>query len=100
MIRWFGRWLRDEDTGVESEPPIRLFVRHATRPEPDLAHHEGVWRYEPAWPLERSRPGARGGRPGVELAVRPDVGVRAWISCAGHLPWGQSQDLREDARGP
>jgi hypothetical protein len=28
--------------------------------------------------------------------VRPDVGVRAWISCAGHLPWGQSQDLRED----
>jgi uncharacterized protein len=98
MIRWFGRWLRDEDTGVESEPPIRLFVRHATRPEPDLAHHEGVWRYEPAWPLERSRALvlAPGGSGVDELHVRPDVGVRAWISCAGHLPWGQSQDLRED----
>jgi hypothetical protein len=98
MIRWFGRWLRDEDTGVDREPPIRVFVRHATHPEPDLARHEGVWRYEDAWPLARSRAvvlSADG--PGTaELAVRPDVGVRAWISCAGHLPWGQSQDLRED----
>jgi predicted acyl esterase len=98
MIRWFGCWLRDEETGVDREPPMRLFVRHATRPEPDLAQHEGVWRYEPAWPLERSRPLVLtvDGAGADELAVRPDVGVRAWISCAGHLPWGQSQDLRED----
>ena len=54
MIQWFGRWLRDEDNGVDREPPIRVFVRHATRPEPDLAEHEGVWRAEPGWPLERS----------------------------------------------
>ena len=103
MIRWFGRWLRDDDTGVDREPPIRVFVRHATRPEPDLAHHEGVWRCEPAWPLERSRPlvliphEAGPDRTDKDtLSVRPDVGVRAWISCAGALPWGQSQDLRED----
>ena len=103
MIRWFGRWLRDDDTGVDREPPIRVFVRHATRPEPDLAHHEGVWRYEPAWPLERSRPlvliAHETGPDRTDkdtLSVRPDVGVRAWISCAGALPWGQSQDLRED----
>ena len=41
MIQWFGRWLRDEDNGVDREPPIRVFVRHATRPEPDLAEHDG-----------------------------------------------------------
>jgi hypothetical protein len=28
--------------------------------------------------------------------VRPDVGVDAWIDCAGHLPWGQSSDQRHD----
>jgi hypothetical protein len=28
--------------------------------------------------------------------VRADVGVDAWIDCAGHLPWGQSGDLRFD----
>jgi uncharacterized protein len=28
--------------------------------------------------------------------VRPDVGSAAWISCAGHLPFGQPGDQRED----
>ena len=98
MIRWFGRWLRDEDNGVDREPPIRVFVRHATRPEPDLAEHEGVWRSEPGWPLDRSStleltPAGAGQD---ILAVRPDVGTSAWISCAGRLPWGQPQDQRGD----
>ena len=98
MILWFGRWLRDEDNGVDREPPIRVFVRHATRPEPDLAEHAGVWRAEPGWPLERSStldltPAGRGDD---VLAVRPDVGSSAWISCAGQLPWGQPQDQRGD----
>jgi predicted acyl esterase len=50
MIRWFGHWLRDDDNGVETDPPVRLFVRRATHPEPDLAEHAGRWRAEPGWP--------------------------------------------------
>jgi hypothetical protein len=30
------------------------------------------------------------------LAVRADVGSAAWISCAGHLPFGQPDDQRSD----
>ncbi|WP_372734472.1 CocE/NonD family hydrolase C-terminal non-catalytic domain-containing protein, partial [Nocardioides sp.] len=30
------------------------------------------------------------------LRVEPDVGISAWIDCAGHLPWGLSGDQRED----
>src|SRR4029077_14971761 len=30
------------------------------------------------------------------LTVRGDVGWTAWISCAGHLPFGQPIDQRED----
>jgi uncharacterized protein len=30
------------------------------------------------------------------LEVRPDVGSAAWISCAGHLPFGQPDDQRVD----
>jgi uncharacterized protein len=30
------------------------------------------------------------------LEVRPDVGSAAWISCAGHLPFGQPGDQRGD----
>jgi hypothetical protein len=37
---------------------------------------------------------AEGG--GDRLQVRPDVGSTAWISCAGHLPFGQPDDQRTD----
>ncbi len=44
-------------------------------------------------PLRRS--GSRStGRP--PYVVRPDIGTAAWISCAGHLPYGQSLDQRAD----
>ncbi len=98
MIRWFGRWLRDEDNGVDRDRPIRIFVRHATRPEPDLAEHAGVWRSEPGWPLDRShvRELVPAGDGEDALSVRADVGTSAWNSCAGRLPWGQPQDQRGD----
>ncbi len=99
LIRWFSRWLRDDDNGVDGEPPIQVFVRRSTRPEPDLALVRGGWRHEPGWPLARAR----------ELVLRPssptgtdtiriegDVGTAAWISCAGRLPWGQPTDQRAD----
>jgi hypothetical protein len=103
MIRWFGHWLRDDANGVDRDPPVRVFVRHAARPAPDLAIHDGVWRVEPGWPLERSRRevrrvadvGAASGR-WARLHVRPDTGTAAWISCAGQLPWGQPGDQRAD----
>ena len=47
LIRWFRRWLCDEPNGIEDEPPIQVFVRRSTRPEPDLAELRGEWRSEP-----------------------------------------------------
>jgi predicted acyl esterase len=99
LVRWFGRWLRDEDNGVDGEPPIQVFVRRSTRPEPDLAELRGAWRHEPGWPLERSWVEVLRPEPpeGVdELPIEGDVGTSAWISCAGRLPWGQPSDQRED----
>ena len=98
LVRWFRRWLCDEENGVESVPPIRVFVRRSTRPEPDLTELRGSWRFEPRWPPERAReevltPEDRSPR---ELEIRGDVGTSAWISCAGRLPWGQPADQRED----
>jgi uncharacterized protein len=73
---------------------------HPTRP--DLDEHAGVWRDEPAWPPERATTLALAlqeatAGPAVDrLEVRPDVGSAAWISCAGHLPFGQPGDQRSD----
>ena len=98
LIRWFGRWLDDRDTGVDREPPIRVFVRHSTAPAPDLAMVDGEWRFEDMWPPARLRSQSFG--PGGEgtdhLMARADVGTAAWITCAGGLPWGQPSDQRED----
>jgi uncharacterized protein len=99
LIRWFRRWLCDEENGVDEEPPVCLFVRRSTKPEPDLAEMRGSWRYEAGWPLERGGTLTLTPDPAVgrdEHEVRGDVGTNAWISCAGRLPWGQPLDQRED----
>jgi hypothetical protein len=48
------------------------------------------------WPSAASSTDTRALEGVRSLAVRPDVGVSAWIDCAGHLPWGLSGDQRED----
>jgi predicted acyl esterase len=98
LERWFGRWLRDdESTGIDDEPPIRVFVRRSTRPEPDLAEMNGHWRYEPGWPLERARTLELRHAAGIgRIAIEGDLGTSGWISCAGRLPWGQPLDQRAD----
>jgi putative CocE/NonD family hydrolase len=98
MARWFDHHLRGIDTGVDREPPVQVFVRYPTVPEPDLAVHDGAWRADGSWPV----PGATERRlqpdePGVvEYTVEGDVGTTAWISCAGNQPWGQPSDQRAD----
>jgi hypothetical protein len=106
MARWWDRWLKGVDNGVDREPPIALFARKPTKPAADLRQMNGEWRFEPGWPLERSAeipmplgnaetPGRTRG-PLDALEVRGDVGWTAWISCAGGLPWGQPTDQRPD----
>jgi predicted acyl esterase len=98
LIRWFGRWLRDDPNGIDDEPPIAVFMRRSTRPAPDRAEMRGEWRSEPTWPADRLRPTVW--RPeGVgddPIEVQGDVGTAAWISCAGKAPWTLPEDQRED----
>lgn len=104
MVRWWDRWLRGVDNGVDRDPPIVVFVRRPTPPAADLAAYRGEWRFEPGWPLERSREtrlelaeAEPAPSDGVDrLEVRGDVGWTAWISCAGDPPWGQPIDQRPD----
>ena len=59
MLRWWDRWLKGADNGVDREPPLSVFVRRSTRPEPDLDQVRGEWRFEPGWPLDRVQDRAR-----------------------------------------
>jgi predicted acyl esterase len=108
MIRWWHRWLRGDDNGIDREPRVMVFVCRSTRPEPDLDAYEGEWRFEPAWPPERRRAesrvlstaetvrGAEETVAGDVLGVRGDVGVTGSIWCAADLPFGPPWDQRPD----
>lgn len=105
MARWWDRWLKDVDNGIDREPPIVVFARRPTPPKADLVAYPGEWRYEAGWPLERGRElglplteaGANRPDHGPDaLEVRGDVGWTAWLSCAGAPPWGQPLDQRPD----
>ena len=42
MARWFDRWLRDEQNGIDAEPQVTIFHRRSTAPEPDLREVNGT----------------------------------------------------------
>ncbi len=94
MVDWWDRWLRGSSTSSH-EDRVDVFVRGSTRPAAYLDQHLGHWLSD-TWPSpdvtvqRRPVPGPR------SLVVEPDVGIAAWIDCAGHLPWGLSTDQRED----
>jgi predicted acyl esterase len=94
LAGWFDHWLRgvgDHADGCD------VFVRSSTRPEPDLDVHEGRWARLPSVPPTTPSTVVLDGP--RTLRVLPDVGAAAWIDCAGHLPWGLSDDQRlDDAR--
>ncbi len=56
-FRWFDYWLKDVETGVRSDDPVRIFIMGGGTGGMDAAgriHHGGQWRYEKDWPLKRS----------------------------------------------
>ena len=96
VIAFFDEHLRGGPT--RSVAAGQVYVRRTVRPEPDLAFHPGRWVDVATWPPAGVRwTVLRPDRTGVDsLAVRGDVGVAAWNSCGGGLPWGQPLDQRDD----
>ena len=48
QLRFFDRWLKDEDTGIMDEPPVKLLIRQG-------GHGNYCWRFENEWPIARTR---------------------------------------------
>jgi hypothetical protein len=59
QLRWFDRWLKGVDNGVDREPTVRIFVMgggDARRTPEGRIFVGGHWRDEKEWPLSRARP--------------------------------------------
>ena len=98
MAAWWDRWLRGARNGVDDgldTPGMSAFVRSSTPPAPDLDASNGYWLRD-EWPSPRIADQQHDLGGFAAYVVRPEVGTAAWIDCAGHLPWGQSDDQRFD----
>ena len=49
-LRWWDRWLKGIDTGVEADPAYRAWLMDSVRPARWHAVRPGRWVAEPAWP--------------------------------------------------
>ena len=57
-LRWFDRWLKDIPNGLESDPPVRIFVMgggDGRRNRDGRLNHGGRWRDEREWPPARTQ---------------------------------------------
>lgn len=49
-VRWWDRWLKGDENGVDKEPMLRAWMQDAVGPYTRYAHRPGRWVAEPAWP--------------------------------------------------
>ncbi len=48
--RWWDRWLKGIKTGVEKDPPLRLWLQESEAPKPHFDERQGQWIGLPEWP--------------------------------------------------
>ena len=53
-LRWWDRWLKDIDTGVEEEPMIQTWMQESWRPHPADPDVGGRWVGISSWPIEQA----------------------------------------------
>jgi hypothetical protein len=90
-VRWWDRWLKGIDTGLDREPPFAVYMRDWHPPDPSLTELPGTWRWLDGWPpsgltereLRLRADHGLGPDAGKEaehrLACRPSSGVEAGL---------------------
>ena len=49
-LRWWDRYLKDEDTGIEQEPDLRVWMQETVKPRAVYKKRPGYWVAEQSWP--------------------------------------------------
>ncbi len=102
-LRWFDRWLKDIDTGVEADPPLRAYLMDGVRPRTFYESRPGRWlggvpgtdvcRYHLGPGQLLDEPGAAAT---LEVRSPQTVGGRGGEYCAIWLGPDWPGDQRED----
>jgi putative CocE/NonD family hydrolase len=77
-LRWWDRWLKGKDTGVENDPAMRLYVMDSLPPRDWYEERPGRWIAEHQWPspgIEARRFSLADGGKLVEGGAKLDTAV-------------------------
>ena len=103
-VRWWDRWLKGIDNGVEGEPAYRAYMIHSAPPDASAAHRAGHWVAEAAWPSPRVRavtlplgPGGLGDA-GGGLAVAVATPQHLGLHTGEFFPMGLNAEMPGDQR--
>ena len=101
-LRWFDRWLKDADSGVEADPAVRAYMTESQPPEPDFGPRRGRWIATSAWPPPESEPRAYALDAGGALSEQPgrDADVQVCSPQDTGLAAGRFMPLGFGATGP
>ena len=50
--RWWDRWLKGVDNGIDLEPKINVWMQGSVPPAPEYAERPGRWMTHPQWPSD------------------------------------------------
>ncbi len=75
MVRWWDRWLKGIDNGVEDEPVLRTWMQDSVPPVTRYEMRPGRWVAEEAWPSPHIEPLSLQLQPGRLNFEREDAKV-------------------------
>lgn len=104
-VRWWDRWLKGIDNGVDREPAMRLYMLDSAPPDPSAEERPGRWIAEDVWPSPsvQSRtlalsPDGRLGGAGGEIAARVNTPQHLGLSAGEYFPMGLEAEMPGDQR--
>ncbi len=94
VVRWFDRWLKGVDNGVDAEPEFCAYLMQQVPATPDHAERPGRWIAEAHWPFSsvvRERRYFNAGRLDETLPLAGAFAIRSPQSCGlgsgEYMPW-------------
>lgn len=54
-VRWWDRWLKDINNGIDKEPALNYYLLDSVRPKSDYSSRSGQWLSETSWPSSQTQ---------------------------------------------